>query len=410
MNRPTLLLLAAAAAALAACNPAKPPAAPSGPRAYRVGVRTVAARPLSYAVEAVGSLEAYDVVTVPARVPGSVESVNFDSGDAVTTETVLAVIDGRRYALEAEQARAATTRALAAVESAKARIGQAAAVLRETESGLARRKGLREKNPGWVTEDELDTLETAVARARASLEEAQAGEKVALGEVESARTGAALADKNAEDARVRAPLAGTIERRHVTGGQYLKEGDPIATLVDASRLRVRFRVSESESVRIRPGLPIEFRVTAFADRAFPAEVFHVNATADPITRMVECLAAVKAPEKGLRPGFFASVRASVGREGDAIVVPVEAVLPTEKGFTAFVVEGGKARARTLRLGLHTRDGGVEVISGLEPGESLAVAGALALEDGVPVEVVPEPTDGGGGSPTPPLDLPSRGKE
>jgi multidrug efflux system membrane fusion protein len=135
---------------------------------------------------------------------------------------------------------------------------------------------------------------------------------------------------------------------------------------------------------------VEFAVAAFPGREFRAEVFHVNATADPVTRMVECLAAVAAPDPGLRPGFFASVRASVGREGEALVIPVEAVLPTEKGFLAFVVEGGRARARTVRLGLHTRDGGVEVISGLAAGETLAVAGALALEDGVAVEVAEEP--------------------
>ena len=165
MNRPTaaLLALAAAAAPLAGCDGSKTAPPPSAPRAYRVGVMTVAARPLSYAVEAVGTIEAYDVVTVPARVPGTVESVSFDEGDEVTPDTVLAVVDGRRYALESEQARAATARALAAVESAKARTGQAAAALKEAESGLARRKGLREKNPGWVTADELDTLETAVA-------------------------------------------------------------------------------------------------------------------------------------------------------------------------------------------------------------------------------------------------------
>jgi len=407
MNRPSLALLLAAA--LPACGPEMPPTAPPAPRAYRVGVQTVAAKPLAHAIEAVGTLEAYDVVTVPARVPGTVESVSFDEGDAVTPETVLAVVDGRRYALEAEQARAALTRARAAVESAKARTGQAAAALREAEAGLARRRGLREKNPGWVTEDELGTLETAVARARASLDEAGAGEKVAAGEVEAARTGAALAEKNAEDARVRAPLAGTIERRHVTGGQYLREGDPVATLVDAARIRVRFRVSEAESVRIRPGLAVEFRVAAFPDRPFPAEVFHVNATADPVTRMVECVASVPDPAEGLRPGFFASVRATVGRDGEAIVVPVEAVLPSERGFTAFVVEDGRARMRELRLGLHTRDGGVEVISGLAPGETLAVAGALALEDGVAVEIAESPGAGRGGT-APDGGAPARGKE
>ncbi len=381
-----LLLLAASAAG---CGPAKPAA--SGPprsRAYRVSVRPVEVRPLDYAVEAVGSIEAYDVVTVPARVSGTIESLGFDEGDAVTPDQVLAVVDGRRHVLEVAEAKAAVGRAGASVGSAEARVHLAEAVLREAETALDRRKGLRGKNPGWVTEDELTTLESAAERARAGLEEARAGNTVALAQVEEERTRLALAERRDQDARVRSPLAGVIERRRVSPGQYVKEGDAVATLVDVSRLRARFRVSEAESVKIRRGQVVEVRVAAFPGRAFAAEVFHVNATADPSTRMVECLASVKDPPAGFRPGFFASVRALVERKDAAIVIPVAAVIPGEKGFSAFVAVDGKARRRPLRLGLHTRDDAVEVVSGLEAGEALVVEGAGSLEDGVPLEVVP----------------------
>jgi multidrug efflux system membrane fusion protein len=359
----------------------------------------VATRALSYAVDAVGSLEAYDVVSVPARVPGTLESLSFDEGDAVSTDQVLAVVDGKRYALELEHAGASLGKAEASRESAKARIGQAEAVLKEAEANLARRKGLHAKNPGWVTEEEVSALETAVARARASLEEARAGEREAEALVEEAKTLRSMAQKNLEDARVRPPLAGIVERRRVSPGQYVREGDPIATIVDLSRLRVRFRVSESESVRLGKGQPATFRVTAFPGRAFECTIVHVNAMADPVTRMVECLAAVKDPPATLRPGFFANVSVTVAREGEAIVIPVEAVLPTEKGFTAFVVVDGRAVARRLRLGLHTRDGGVEVLEGLAKGESLVTAGAQILDDGVPVLVAnaaPAPPTAPGG--------------
>jgi multidrug efflux system membrane fusion protein len=389
MNRPAYLLpLALAFALLGACD--RGPAPSTGPRparAFRVGVTPVATRPLSYAVEAVGSLEAYDVVSVPARVPGVLESLDFDEGDAVGTDKVLAVVDGQRYVLELEQAAASLGKAEATVESAKARTGQAEAVLKEAESNLARRKGLREKNPGWVTEEEVSALETAAARARASVEEARAGERESAALVEVAKSLRAMARKNLEDARVRSPIAGTVERRRASVGQYVREGDPIATLVDVSRLRVRFRVSESESVRLVKGQPATFRVAAFPGRDFDCAIVHVNASADPATRMVECLAAVKDPPAALRPGFFASVSVTVAREGEAIVIPVEAILPTEKGFTAFTVVDGKAASRKLRLGLHTRDGGVEVLEGLARGDVLVTAGAQILVDGVKVEIV-----------------------
>jgi len=405
MNRPAasaLLLLAAAAAA--ACGPSTPSGAGSGsaapPRSYKVSVLTVEPRSLEYAVEAVGTLEAYDVVTVPARVPGILESLAFDEGDSVTAEQVLAVVDGKRYSLELEQGSAAAARVEAAVESARARTGQAEAALKEAETALARRRGLREKNPGWVSEDEISGLDASAARTRAALAEAVAGEKVAAAQVDEARTAVSLARKNAEDARIRPPLAGVIERKHVAPGQYVKAGDPIATIVDVSRLRVRFRVSEAESVLFRQGQPVEVRVSAYPGRAFAAAVIHVNATADPVTRMVECLAAMKDPEKGLRPGFFAGVRAVLSEQAKALVVPVAAVLPSEKGFTAFVIQDGKARERALQLGLHTRDDGVEVISGLSRGDALVVEGATSLQEGVPVEIVPPSQAPGAPDPAP----------
>jgi len=379
------LALAAAAASCGAKSAAPPGKAAS--RAYRVGVAKVETRDLAYAVDAVGTLEAYDVVTVPARVDGTLESLTFNEGDAITTDQVLAVVDGPRYALELERSRTGVASAEASVGTARARTSQEEAAVKEAEIALARRKGLREKNAGWVSEDELTTLEAAVARARAAREEAKAGETVASAMVEERRSALAIASKNLEDARVRSTLAGTIERRHVTVGQYVRAGDPIATLVDVSRLRVRFRVGEAESVRLKNGQEALFSVSAFPGRPFTSTIVHVNATADPVSRMVECIAAVKEPPSGLRPGFFASVTITVAREGKAVVVPVAAVLPTEKGFTAFVIEEGKARARQLRLGLHTKDGGVEVLAGLVPGETYAVDGAQSLSDGVAVEVV-----------------------
>jgi multidrug efflux system membrane fusion protein len=385
---PRILCLALSAAAASCEAKSAAPAGRPASRAYRVGVAKVETRDLAYSVEAVGTLEAYDIVTVPARVEGTLESLTFNEGDAITTDQVLAVVDGPRYALELDRSRTGVASAEASVGTARARTSQAEAAVKEAETALERRRGLRAKNAGWVSEDEITTLEAALARGRAALQEARAGETVAAALVEEKRAALAIASKNAEDARVRSTLAGTIERRHVTVGQYVRAGDPIATLVDVSRLRVRFRVGEAESVRLGNGQAARFSVSAFPGRAFEATIVHVNATADPVSRMVECIAAVKDPPPGLRPGFFASVSVAVAREGKAVVVPVAAILPTEKGFTAFVIEEGKARARQLRLGLHTRDGGVEVLSGLAPGETYAVAGAQSLADGVAVEVVP----------------------
>jgi len=383
---------------LAACGGGNPAPPRGGPRAYRVTAVAVTAQPLSYRIDAIGSLEARETVVVPARVEGTLERLALEEGQTVTTETVLAVIDGERFSLEAARTRAALGQVEAALARAKAQTAWGRAALDEGEASLARRKALRAKDPGWVSEEEITTQEATVARMRAMLEERRAGEQEAEAGLAEGRVRLALAEKNLADARVRAPIAGVIETKHVATGQYLKVGERIATIVDASQLRVRFPVTEAEAVRLRPDQAVSFRVQPFPDRDLRAELFHVGSTADPSTRMVECLAALVDPDPALKPGFFASVRIEVAREEQAVVIPAEAVLPTERGFVAFTVEGGRAKRRDLRLGLHTPEGGVEVLAGLRPGETLVLLGAATLEEGVPVEVVAGAAEAGASRP------------
>lgn len=404
MRRVPALVLVLVALAGACAKPAAP-AAPSrqGARSFRVTAAAVEARPLAYSVDGVGSLEAYQVVTVPARVEGTLDRLDFDEGTAVTPETVLAVVDERRHALEVERAKAAVREAEAAARQAEAGVASAAArtarvraTLDEAQSNLERWSALRAKDPGFVTEEKIAGVEALAKSLAASLEEAKAGEneaearrREAAASIEVREAALALAEKDLEDTRVRSPIGGLVQTKHVAAGQYVKVGEAIATLVDTSRLRLRFAVTDGESVHLRNDQPVEFRVKGFPDRTFRARLFHVDAAADPQTRMVACLAEIVDPDPALKPGFFAQVSVEVAKTGDSIVVPDGALLPTEKGFVAFVVEDGKARQRLLALGLHTRQGGVEVLSGLAPGERIVVHGAQSLQDGVPVEVVEE---------------------
>jgi membrane fusion protein (multidrug efflux system) len=173
----------------------------------------------------------------------------------------------------------------------------------------------------------------------------------------------------------------------------VKNGNILATLVDASRLRLRFRVSEAESLRVKKGEQVRFAIKAMGDRDFSARIYHVGEVADPVTRQVEVLAWVANPGP-LKPGFFAEVNLATETHAGALVVPEGAVQASERGFVTYVVVDGKASLREIEIGLRTGTGIVEILSGLKAGESVVVEGSDRLGNGVPVQTAGEPRGAG----------------
>lgn len=359
---PALALAAGAAALVLSCSggDAKKEGGKGGPVAFPVETAEVKSRPVEYSVTAVGSVDAFEKVQVTARVAGVVEQVKFVEGETVEAGTPLVEIELRRYQL--------------AVEAARANLQKAEAAKADAEAALARRKAVVEKNPGLIPGEEIATFATRVQTAAA--------------DVAQAKSAVDQAELNLRDAFVRAPVAGRIETRTVTTGQYVAPGGILATLVRRDPLLLRFQVPSEEARSLRPGLVARFRVPGDAGE-FTARVTHVAGAAEASSRMVAVTAEVDDARRALlRPGAFADVRVPVGGPAQAPVIPQTAIRPSEKGFLAFVVEGDKARERVLTLGLRTAEGLVEVRAGLAPGEQLVVRGAEALRDGFPVKVSP----------------------
>ncbi len=324
-----------------------------GGRALNVKVAKVASRDVAYAVRALGSLEADEMVQVTAEVSGAVAEVRFQAGDRVTPATVLARIDPERFRLEAERAQATYRRAAADQQRAQA--------------DFKRRETLAAER--LVSTEELERTRLEAERLAADAAAAKAALDIAL--------------QNQRRSDVRPARAGQVNARQVDTGQFVQVGTTLATLVDTSRLRLRFKLSEKESLRIAEGQTVTFRVAALGDSRFNADVYHVADVADPATRQVEALAWVKNPGP-LKPGFFAEVELATDVHANAIVVPEGAVQASESGFVAYVVDGGKARQRVLRIGLRTGDGLVEVLSGLASGETVVALGSDRLADGIEV--------------------------
>jgi multidrug efflux system membrane fusion protein len=339
---------------------------------FPVDVEQVPVRSLVYSVTAVGSVEAFEKIQVTARVSGAVDRVRFSEGEFAAAGQTLVEIETERYRL--------------AVESAQASYEKAEASKADAEAGLKRRETVTTQNPGLIPGEEVETWRTKVLTAAADVAE----KRSALNQ----------AKLNLRDAFVKAPISGIIQTRTVQTGQYVQTGTVLATLVRRDPLLLRFRVPERDAARIKPGQLARFQVREDS-REFSAKVVHVAESADDTSRLVDITANIDDPsDHALRPGSFAEITVPVSSAGEAPVIPVGAVRPSERGFLAYVVEGDKAVERILTLGMRSADGRVEVLSGLKGGESLVVRGSEALSNGVSVRIG-APVDAPAGSEKPP---------
>ena len=150
---------------------------------FPVEVVPVGSQNVEYRVAAVGSVEAFEIVQMTARVQGVVEAVRFSEGDRVETGRTLVEIEPERFRL--------------AVEAARATLEKADAARAEAEAGIARRSSANERNPGVIPAEELETWRTRLRTANAEVLQA----KAALDQ----------AELNLHDAFVRAPVRGIIQ-------------------------------------------------------------------------------------------------------------------------------------------------------------------------------------------------------
>jgi cobalt-zinc-cadmium efflux system membrane fusion protein len=181
---------------------------------------------------------------------------------------------------------------------------------------------------------------------------------------------------------ITAPRAGiVVERRALVGMEVGPDRtDPLVLIADLKEVVVVADLLEGDVAGIRPGQTAEVR--AAGDDAVSGTVEYVAAMVDPVRRTVAVRVRVPNPEGRLRPNAFAHVTFHPAQGEKRVVVPDQAVVSDGQKNVVFVREpapAGRQRfsRREVRVG-RSRDGNVEVLDGLRPGESFVAGGALLL--------------------------------
>lgn len=316
-----------------------------GGRAVPVAAYEVELRDFADIVEALGTAGANESVTITAKVSDTISRINFESGDRVEAGQILVELS------DAEEA---------------AGLSEARATAREAEREIARIRDLTER--GVAPQSRLDEALAGVERARARVEAIEA--RVA-------------------DRIIRAPFSGTVGLREVSLGELVRPGDPIARLDDTSTIKLDFTVPERFLSVLSPGMAVEARTSAFSGQVFSGEIAQIDSRVDPVTRTVIVRALIDNESGDLRPGMLMTVE--VRREVRAEpAVPGSAITRYGEDVFVYVVaqgeRGSRAMQREIEIGRRSGDM-IEVLEGLEPGETIVSEGVHRVRDGAPVEIV-----------------------
>jgi cobalt-zinc-cadmium efflux system membrane fusion protein len=181
---------------------------------------------------------------------------------------------------------------------------------------------------------------------------------------------------------LRAPISGLIASRDVSAGQYVNQGGdkPVMFITDPSRVWLIAQVAETDADAVHVGDVVDVTTPALPGRVFSARIEVVGAGLDPDTHRLPVRATIANPDGALKPQMFASFSIRKAVEGDAILVPSMAVIHEGDTARVWVMRPDKLlAARNVTVG-DERDGRIEILSGLRPGEMIVTSGALFVNE------------------------------
>ena len=319
-----------------------PPAAPAA--AVPVEVAPVTRRSISSFIETNGTLEAENEVDIVARITAPVTALATEEGMRVGRGQLLARLDDKELASQAEISRVN---------------------LQEAEQAWERAQTLLESQ--LVSPEEFEQAQTRVETARAQYE----SDRIRLGYTE-----------------IRAPFDGLIIARYIDLAEQVNPGTPLFRISDFTPLLCPIQVPERDLPKLQLGQKAYLTFEAWPEKRFSADVLRIRPVVDALSGTVRVTLDVDS-EGLLRPGMFARVFVETETRDNTLVIPKVALSLESIGDIVYVADGDTASRRSVGLGFREGDF-VEVLEGVSEGEQVIVVGQDGLSEGTPIHVL----DGG----------------
>jgi RND family efflux transporter MFP subunit len=196
-----------------------------------------------------------------------------------------------------------------------------------------------------------------------------------------AQAGAREAEAMLSYTEIKAPFDGVITRKHASQGDLALPGQPLLEIEDLNQLRVEADIPEALMEGLEKGAVLQVQASGLS-AAIEAIVEEIAPAADPASRTFPIKLSL--PENnGLRSGQFVKVKVPSGKT-QSILVPREALSQWGQIERVFEIHEGHLRMRIVKTGAAHGEQ-MEVLSGLNGGESLAITRGSPLKDGLSVK-------------------------
>jgi RND family efflux transporter MFP subunit len=361
---------------------AAPAGAGAGGAAGR-GPSTVIVRPAEQrevvaTLAATGTLRAVRRADVAARESAAVEAVLADEGDRVEEGAVMARLDPRRLEAQVQEAEAGLT-------ALKAELAQRLAERERAVKDEEMMRGLWDQRA--VAEREfLDSVREAKVAA--------ALENVAIEGVAASEKRLRLLEVRRADLEVRAPFAGRVVARHAELGEWLREGDPVVTLVSTGEVEAWLHLPERHASTLKQATPesVELRVPGHPN-PIRADRLALVPDVDGRSRRFTLVAHIPDPDDLLTPGTSVEANVPLGTPEERIVVSSDAVVKGYDASYVFVPDrpgDGPAVARRVEVEVLFERGGESVLAPgpLAAGDLVVVEGNERLFPNAPIDPQP----------------------
>lgn len=348
---------------------------------------------------AVGTVRSETVNRISAKVMGHVKTLAVEEGDNVKRGDLLITIEASEMGAKVDRAEAGKREAQQALSEVESGIKSAEAGVAEAKANLELAEATFQRYDKLLAEDSVSRQEydqvkanremaqAAYERAKEMLASVKAKKEQVLEKIKQAGAGAREANVMESYTKIYAPRDGVVVEKMISEGDLASPGMPLLVIENSEDYRLEATVAESQIQGIGIGQNVEVTIDSIEGERFAGAVDEIKPSADAMSRSFTVKISLPKDPR-VRSGMFGRAVFDMGYV-ERMPVPKVAIVKKGQVDGVYVIGGDSVvRFRPIRLGntCPKNDAMIEVLSGLNPGETIVADNVDRVKDGGKVTV------------------------